>query len=86
MSDFCRTCRAPVMWLDNVTTGKRAPIDASPATDGNIVVDTGTGTYRVLPELERAGACGQTPLHLNHFVTCEQSAAWKKRTAKAAGP
>jgi hypothetical protein len=85
VSDFCRSCRAPVMWLDNVKTGKRAPIDAEPVPHGNIVVLDG-GQYNTLATSERLEAAAEgVPLHLNHFVTCEQAPAWKARAAKAAG-
>jgi hypothetical protein len=86
VSDFCRSCRAPVMWLDNVTTGKRAPIDRDPVIDGNIDVDEAAGTYRVLTGTERdAAVARRAPMHKNHFATCAQAPAWKARAAKAAG-
>jgi hypothetical protein len=86
MSDFCRSCRAPVMWLDNAKTGKRAPIDRDPVPTGNIVV-LGGGQYQTLGTAERVEAAAEgVALHLNHFITCPQSAAWKARAARAARP
>lgn len=83
MSDFCRSCQAPVMWLENATTGKRAPIDAQISADGNITVLDGTH-YQVLGGTERQDALDEGwPLHLNHYVTCPHAAAWKKRGARA---
>jgi hypothetical protein len=84
VSDFCRSCTAPVMWLTNEKTGKRAPIDAEPAPDGNIVVFDAL-SYQVIGGTERQDAIDEGfPLHLNHYVTCPQAAAWKARAAKAA--
>lgn len=81
MSDFCRSCRAPVIWLEHVRTGKRAPIDAVPTPEGNIVVNEAAGTYRIA---ETPDLVDREPLHTNHFATCPQAPAWKARTAKAA--
>jgi hypothetical protein len=84
MSEACRSCQAPVLWLENTTTGKRAPIDAAPTPDGNIVVVDGE-RYQVIGGEERQDAIAQgVALHLNHFVTCPQAPAWKQRGAKAA--
>jgi hypothetical protein len=76
------------MWLENETTGKRAPIDREPTISGNIDTDETAGTYRVVTSTERDEviAFGDPLFHLNHFVTCEQAPAWKARAAKAAGP
>jgi hypothetical protein len=80
MSDTCRSCHAEVLWLENTTTGKSAPIDAELVPDGNIVVDQVAGTYRVVTGDDRQDAIDRgDPLHLNHFVTCPQQAAWKGR-------
>jgi hypothetical protein len=64
----CRSCQAPVQWLENVTTGKRAPIDAEPVIDGNVEIDEAAGTYRVVTGREQDQAVAERrPLHLNHF-------------------
>jgi uncharacterized protein involved in high-affinity Fe2+ transport len=79
MSDTCRSCDAPVMWLENETTGKRAPIDREPTEGGNIEIDQAAGRYRVLLELERPQAQERgAPLHMNHFATCPQARNWKR--------
>lgn len=64
-------CAAPILWAFHLRTGGRAPIDADPTADGNILVDHDTGRYIVLAkdELAQARAMGDR-LHLNHFVTC----------------
>lgn len=83
MSDQCRSCQAPVLWLQHATTGKRAPINTEPDPAGNIAVLDGTH-YQVLGSSERQDALNEGwPLHLNHYVTCPYAAAWKKRGARA---
>jgi hypothetical protein len=78
--NICRSCPARVLWLANVTTHKRAPIDAAPAVGGNIVVDLDAGTYRIVTGIEREDMIGRgDPLHLNHFVTCPNAAEHKGR-------
>ena len=64
-------CHAPILWVFHLRTGGRAPVDADPADNGNIVVDLDTGRYVVLAgdELAQARVEGGA-LHLNHFVTC----------------
>jgi len=82
MSASCRSCQAPVLWLDHETTGTSTPVDAEPHPHvfGNIVVDAAAGTYRVVAGDERQAMIERgDPLHLNHFVTCPQSAAWKSK-------
>ena len=83
MGDTCRSCHAPVIWLEHVRTGKRAPIDAVAAPEGNIVVNEAAGTYRIA---ENRDLVDREPLHTNHFATCPQSAAWRERSAKAGRP
>ncbi len=77
----CRSCGASVVWLENNRTGKRAPIDAQPSEDGNILLDRHAGTYQVLASsTDRALAAGH--LHTNHFMTCKTADQW--RTPKKA--
>lgn len=63
-------------------TGKTAPIEASPSSNGNIHVDLEQGTYIILTgkELENARTRG-VPLHLNHFVTCRFAQEFLKGVA-----
>ena len=73
-TDQCRSCHAPILWLVNTTTQKRAPIDAEPTPDGNILV-MGNGTYRVLKANERDDPPeGSYTRHTNHFQTCPDAA------------
>ncbi|HEY8560471.1 MAG TPA: hypothetical protein VIL74_08845 [Pyrinomonadaceae bacterium] len=80
VSDFCKKCGAPIMWLKHKTSGKPAPIEAISSEQGNILVDASTGTmYRVATndEIEKARRINH-PLYLNHFVTCEFADSFKK--------
>jgi hypothetical protein len=89
MSDSCRSCRAPVIWLEHNKTGQPAPIDAEPVgRAGNILIDLATGTYRVTTVGDdRQGALDRgDPLHTNHFATCPQSKVWRERATKAGRP
>ena len=71
----CRSCSASVIWLRSAVTDKRAPIDAGPSPNGNILIDHGLGVYVVLAHAaERAKY--KLQLHLNHYVTCPQARSW----------
>ncbi len=63
-------CRAHVFWLKHERTGKTAPIDVEPTDRGNIEVNLEAGTYRIVPEPERAERRGSDSLFMNHWVTC----------------
>lgn len=75
--EFCRSCRAPIVWLRHATSGKPAPIDRDPAPDGNILTDPRGGTYRIIEARERATFAGA--LHKNHFATCGQAKQWSRK-------
>jgi hypothetical protein len=78
VSESCRSCQAPVLWLKNIVTGKPAPIDAEPAPNGNIRVDVAGEYYSVVAGQDRADALERgDPLHTNHFATCPQARSWK---------
>lgn len=81
MSDqTCGSCGAPVWWLTNTKTGKRAPIDVYPVLMGNIAVDLGRGTYRVLKAPERKEQRGMGRLLCtSHFATCTHAAEHRRR-------
>jgi hypothetical protein len=61
-------CGASVLWLKHDRTAKSAPIDAEPAPKGNVAIDLHAGTYRIVPEAERAALDGE--LYTNHWATC----------------
>lgn len=61
----CRSCGASIFWVVMVPSGKRMPLNAVPASNGNVVVgedgrafvDTGPGRAKFL----------------SHFATCPNS-------------
>jgi hypothetical protein len=71
----CRSCSQPIFWLNNATTGKRAPIDVATYIDGNVAIDLQAGTWTVVPMGQRIWL---VPLHKNHFATCSSASRWEK--------
>lgn len=69
----CRSCGAPVIWLQHIKTGKPAPIDAEPSPVGNIYIGA---TYMIVPAGRRGEYPGQ--LHTNHFMTCPHAKTWAR--------
>lgn len=71
MANHCRhsKCRAPVFLLKNNNTGKVSVIDMEPVAGGNVEVDIESGTYRVVPKVERELSPFK-PRHKSHFATC----------------
>jgi hypothetical protein len=64
-------CNKEIYWLVNEKTEKKAPIDAMPDPNGNLVVNLPAGTYRVVGPGE-----GQ---YVNHFATCLFAREFAKR-------
>ncbi len=83
MADRCQTCQAPIEWTVSATTGKKMPIDAEPAADGNIVL-TG-GKAMVLSPIERLAVAAGTPLFRSHFSTCKQADEWRSKAVERGG-
>lgn len=67
---LCRLCNAPLRWVRS-EEGKRMPLDAEPAADGNIVV-TEEGVGIVLGG--RVKTVGKTTLWRSHFASCPRAA------------
>ncbi len=79
----CSSCGA-VIWWGFTSKGKRMPLDAQPAEDGNVVVDWPGGLLpspsaaphvRVLRKGEDAG---DVPRYRSHFVTCTAAERHRK--------
>jgi len=69
---LCRSCNAEMYMLKHVDTGKFNPINARPEPNGNIMLDLGLGTYRILTGLERTAAMESgADLHTSHFSNCK---------------
>lgn len=69
-------CKAAIYRLRYPATGKSAPIDVDPVSNGNIAIDLDAGTYEIVPKDQRAARDG---LHVNHWATCESSIARRRR-------
>jgi len=66
MSSRCSSCDAPIIWA--VTdAGKRMPLDAEPAPDGNVVLTRVGGQARARKGSEFGP---NMPRHKSHFATC----------------
>lgn len=77
----CAKCPIPIVWARSATTGRPMPVDAAPATNGNVRLRSDEQTW--IAEVLGAGyaavarAQGES-LHLNHFVTCPSSRDFRK--------
>lgn len=71
----CRSCEAPIWWLENVKTGKKAPIDTDPDAKGNIIVSEEDEQYRIANESDGR----LEPRYTNHFQTCPSASEWRKK-------
>lgn len=84
----CRSCHAPIVWATASATGKPMPVDREPSPVGNVML---MGLHRggceaiVLAGDKLAAArYGGHNLHLNHYVTCPDAAAWRDKSKAAA--
>ena len=91
MSATCRSCGAPIEWAITAK-GKRMPVDAEPRTDGTILLrHTRVGeppraevlnAEEIAFERQVAANRGEElRLFVSHFVSCPQSADWRKDAA-----
>lgn len=70
----CRACGTMIYDLRHLDTGRHAPIEVEPVTNGNVVVDLEAGTYRL------AGIDFRYPVgvrHRNHFAACPEAAKFR---------
>lgn len=65
----CRSCGAEIIWVVAAASGKRMPIDAEPVAGGNLVLNGDQVVYVEPTDAAR---------YISHFVTCPQSAEWRK--------
>ena len=74
----CGTCGEPVMFLEHVVTGKRAPINADPTELGNCVLEHTLHEirYRVLLKGEPRPAPHE--IYMPHFATCSAAARYRR--------
>lgn len=70
----CRSCGAPVIWLQPMTeSGKRMPVDAEPRADGNVsIIELDGVQYHHTRQLWDPG-----PFYVSHFATCPDAEEWR---------
>ena len=75
----CRSCDAAIYWLKNDSTGRPAPIDVRPSSDGPVIitVEGGALAYHVLTKAEKDAGV-EVERYSNHFQTCPNAAKHKK--------
>ena len=61
----CKSCRQLVCWVVMAKSGRRMPIDPTPAANGNLVLDN-QGMAHVDSQAGRAK-------FISHFATCPNS-------------
>ncbi len=73
----CRSknCKASIVWVTLVTSGKPHPVDPVPSENGTIKVflEDGRRYGRVLPRDQRRGR-----LYVSHFATCPDAARFRQ--------
>ena len=77
----CTACGTALRFAAHVRTGKEAPLEATPAADGILVLEPGGATYRILTPDERATWPG--PRYHNHFARCPAAARFHQTGVKA---
>jgi hypothetical protein len=81
-TDACRSCGKPVIWCVTIRANAM-PVDAEPATDGNIAVEyRGADVKPLARVLSTSQQFGRTSLHKSHFATCPHGAEWRRRKAR----
>lgn len=64
----CRSCHAPIVWVEHVLTGKRHPYNPPIEVRPTDRMD-GTRTIAMIDAV-------------SHFATCPQAATWRARAKK----
>lgn len=83
MSSQCRSCGAPVLWVET-EKGKRMPLDQQPVLfpepPGMFVLRAGRDgdSPRVVAVAVPAGAFEDEPNYRSHFATCPDAKGWRR--------
>jgi hypothetical protein len=72
MNSVCRSCGQRILWA-LTTEGKRMPLDAQVAMNGNLILDGEQVRY--------ATPADTGPRYQSHFASCPDSGGWRKRRA-----
>ncbi len=73
----CRSCEAPILWAVTVK-GRRIPLDAQPAHDGNIRLED-QGRFQPPIAIIVTGRIENQTLYKSHFATCPNAANHRKK-------
>lgn len=71
----CRSCGAAIRWV-YTASGRKMPIDAEPASDGNLEIVRGVAQL-AQTDLFGNAPCG--PFYISHFATCPNARKHRKR-------
>ena len=74
----CRSCDAPIRWVRWQESRKIMPLDAEPASDGNVVIVDGH-THGDGTPLVRTAKDGDAMRFKSHFATCKQAGDWRRK-------
>ena len=69
----CRSCDAPIIWA-RTAKGKSIPLDASPTSEGNIVL----AVFNVAHVLRSGESAAGRPTYTSHFATCPNAAEHRR--------
>lgn len=78
MSETCRSCQAPVIWV-RTEAGKAMPVDAEPVPNGNLLLVAEQG--KVIAYVREPDMLN-TSRYVSHFVTCGQADVWRRPPAQ----
>lgn len=73
---YCQSCKQRIMYLTTVN-GKQMPVDSLAYIDGNLVVEPGTETVRVIKKDEIITP--EIPRFKSHFATCRFANRHKRK-------
>lgn len=68
----CRSCGAPVWWLENKRTQLLAPINPEQSWNGNVIVHMESRTYELCTPKR------DFKRHTSHIATCPDARKWRK--------
>jgi hypothetical protein len=71
--DVCRSCNAPVVWVQTVK-GKRMPVDLEPVWAGNLILRERMGQA---PLVFYTKPYAEIKRFISHFSTCPEAKRWR---------
>jgi hypothetical protein len=78
MSEFCTTCKAPILWA--ITSGGHPmPIDVDPVADGNLRLEHGAGEMPHVVVVPPSRRDPSESLYVAHFRTCPYADQHRRR-------